>query len=562
MHLLVSPAGYVVGVRRSVPDFRVYVARDVEEAWLWQVRMREGEPLGLEGPGYAISAEGMTVLRDEIRREQLPVPEGLEDWEAELAERCSFAYRLGPLGLRFIACATSFRSFLDVWRFKDLDTGEVKVLGECLWAGQETFVSVVTEHPWVYHLKNRQIGYTTMAVAYDAWVLRFRAPNARVHLVSRTEDLAKKNILKPLKFGVERLPAEMALPVVGDTATTLELEGGPDDRRVAQAYAAKEPGRADTCMHLHLDEWAAMGKTSPGLPLDVWSAAEPTISKRGGTCHILCTGQGPIGYYADVWRLCEKGEGQLFASFIPATGARPEYTADFLARKRATAADKTKVMWEYPETPEDALAGGGDTRYPEADVNAAAQYARGLGPARTWIVNGRERKRRYVKAWDMAGPGPNADAVVGIVLDVTEPTWDVVGFIYNRGETYPVSARRIEAVHEAYPGPTVIEDNESGAAVRSFLNIPAEGYNGAHGQRVTPQMKAVMIDEVGVALAYQVLKWNPQECAQLDREVRRYKLPDEGIEQDCVMALAHGVYFAVHKLPELVPGTMLGAVHV
>jgi hypothetical protein len=46
---------------------------------------------------------------------------------------------------------------------------------------------------------------------------------------------------------------------------------------------------------------------------------------------------------------------------------------------------------------------------------------------------------------------------------------------YHESEDYPVTAWRIEQVHAEYPGTTYIEDNEAGAAVRSFLKIPRAG---------------------------------------------------------------------------------------
>lgn len=156
-----------------------------------------------------------------------------------------------------------------------------------------------------------------------------------------------------------------------------------------------------------------------------------------------------------------------------------------------------------------------------------------------------------MKAWDIAGPGEHSDAVVGIVVCVSEDVWDVVAMVYNRGEDYPVTARRIELLHEAYPGPTVIEDNEAGAAVRAFLSVGEE--DGVYGHRTTRQSKPVMIEELALALAYETIKWRPEECPQLDREVRRYRLPDDSIDQDCVMALALAIYFAVHE-PDLVSG--------
>lgn len=498
--------------------------------------------------------------------------EAPEDDDGEFLNERPVGYKLGPKGQRFVACChpvTGFREFLRVWHFLDQDTGRVKLLGEVLWPGQEHYALIAVLHLWVYFLKARQLGETTIAIAYDAWVMRFRTNNARVHLVSRTEDLAKRSLLKPLKAGLKALPPEMILPEAQVTTTIYELDAGPDDRRAAFAYPAKEPGRGETCSHLHLDEWAAMAETSPDLPKDVWAAAEPTISKQGGTCHILTTGTGPTGYYADTWRKCVSEEGQLFASFIKASGSRPEYSPEFLAAKQRSLGDDARFRHEYPETWQDALAGAGDTYFTTYEIDHAAEYARGAdqiglprekGRAMFYDKrNGKMRKRKYIKAWDIAGPGENSDAVVGTVIDVTEPVWDVVIQEVYHGEDYPTTAYHIELMHSRWPGLTAIEDNAAGAAVRSFLKLRDEEVIGFTTNR---QSKPVILSEVKYALAAQTLKWSAKECPKLDAEMRLYKLDDANIEQDTVMSLAIGVHHGAEAASEGNGGRILSVVRV
>lgn len=537
MHLYCAPDGVLIGFQdRS--DTRLHVCpTDDEDSWR-EILISGEKP---DDFGVAISEEGMAILWDEKER--------VEDSDEGLRH-----YQLGEKGRRFVRCALSFREFLNVWNFLDQDAGKQRSLGENLWPGQEEWVAHAAANEWVYFLKARQLGETTIAVAYDAWTLRFRA-NARVHLVSRTGPLAKDSLLKPLKYGMKRLPPEFDLPETSTTTMSLELDAGKDDRRIAVAYPAKEPGRGETCSHLHLDEWAAMMKTSPELPADVWASAEPTISKEGGTCHILTTGVGPDGFYADTWKDCVSEKGQLFASFIKASGSRPHYTKEWLASKRRSMNDDARFSHEYPETWEDALAGRGMSFFTAYEIDHAAVYARGLIPpifqrdqhgaiskirahGRYVDKMGREHTRRFVKAWDIGGPGEDSDASVGILLDVTEEVWDVRGFVYLEGTSYPETARNIEKLHLDYPGPTYIEDNSAGLAVRQFLTVPDEQ---VHGWKTTPQSKGPAIRGLKLALGYRLLKWRPEECRVLDTEMRNYKLEDQGIRQDTVMSLAIAV---------------------
>jgi hypothetical protein len=581
-HLYVTGDGDVLAVVESQDFARIYVAWDQETAERWYETFDTNELPAAPGDGIAVTDAALTTLVGSARpgdvgEMETIFPEGVTEDDDD--EPVPTGYRLGPKGRRIVRCShpeTGFREFLRVWHFLDQDTGQIKLLGEVLWPGQEHFALVAVLHAWVYFLKARQLGETTIAIAYDAWVLRFRTQNARVHLVSRTEELAKRSLLKPLKAGLKALPEEMRLPENQVTTTVYELDAGAGDRRAAYAYPAKEPGRGETCSHLHLDEWAAMAETSPDLPRDVWAAAEPTISKQGGTVHILTTGVGPSGYYADVWRKCVAEEGQLFASFIKAAGSRPEYTPEFLTAKKRSLGDDARFAHEYPETWQDALAGAGDTYFATFALDKAAENARGFAKANFYNTvdkdgnpvvreghtdkRGRKRRRKYVKFWDIAGPSERADAVVCVVLDVTEAVWDVVHMEYHKSEDYPVTAWRIEGVHAAYPGKTYIEDNEAGAAVRSFLKISPEQ---VEGNRTTRQSKPVMLSQVKHSLEAQELKWNPQEVPKLDSEMRTYKLSDASIEQDTVMALAGAVHFGVEAATaSQSEGRILGVVRV
>lgn len=561
----------VLAIVDGVPAWRVHVAWSDEQAAAWWGEF-DAEKIPESDGGQAISEEGFEALVGTGRpgragelepvfpekpdfpgSEGNPKPSAHPDADDQRyhsgSEEAPVGFRLGPKGLRFIACMhpqTGFRAFLGVWDFLDKDSGVHRTLGEALWPGQELVVEHVQEHARVYQLKARQLGETTLAVAYDGYVMRFRGHgNTRVHLVSRTEELAKTSLLKPMKDGLRTLPPEMRLPEKTDTTTVFEYNGGEGDRRIAVAYSAKEPGRGETCSHLHLDEWAAMMETSPELPKEVWAAAEPSISKDGGTAHILTTGVGPVGYYADVWKQCVGGDGPMYPCFIKASGSRPDYTPEFLARKKRDMADDAKFAHEYPDTWEDALAGAGEAYFPSALINEALIDARGFSPAGVYTHKrtGRTKKRKYVKAWDLAGPSDRADYVVCVVLDVTEPIWDVVHFERHKGEDYPVTARRIEHVHRLYPGITYVEDNEAGKAVRAFVNLTEDE---CKGHVTTRSSKPQCLAETKYALQDQALKWRDDECPALSAEMRVYKTEDAALVQDSVMALS----IAVHYGPE------------
>jgi hypothetical protein len=113
--------------------------------------------------------------------------------------------------------AEAFRAFLSVWHFRAQETKDVRLLGEHIWEAQELFIREIAEHPHAYALKARKLGQSTIACAYDGFVMRFRDENARVHLFSRREKAALEQ-LEAVKFGLQRLPAWLQLPTTRVTA--------------------------------------------------------------------------------------------------------------------------------------------------------------------------------------------------------------------------------------------------------------------------------------------------------------------------------------------------------
>jgi hypothetical protein len=363
-----------------------------------------------------------------------------------------------PHDLAFlIGAATGFRDFLGAWQFTDQESGKNRLLGEVLWPAQEEFVRMTaapeardrhTGKDWIFFLKARKLGETTIACAYDAWVMRFRDCNARVHLFSRRDDAAQE-LLATVRDGLERLPEWLQLPVTRSTTHQYVLRAGPDDRRLAKAYPAdNETAVENSCTHGHVDEWARMGN-----PRKVWQAIEPTMA---GSCHIVTTGLGPTNYSSTHWRRCLAGDARHHACFIGAL-ARPDRNEAWLAAQRK-GMDEQQFRQEYPSTWEDALSGGGEFVFRWKDLDAASIDTWGFGPAR--------EGRKYVKAWDI---GRLRDAAVGIVLDVTEDVHDVVAYERLRGASYPQIQHQIETMHRTYPGITAIEDNAAGQAVRENL---------------------------------------------------------------------------------------------
>lgn len=425
--------------------------------------------------------------------------------------------RADPSKIQVLAeCGESFRRFLDFWHFVDQETGEVRVLGGSLWSGQLEFIGAAELEQRVFYLKARKLGFSTLECAFDGWVMRFRDLNARVHLFSRRDDAAVE-LLSSVRFGLERLPEWMRLPAEQDTTHVYSLRAGPDDRRMAKAYPADEDTAVEaTCTHGHVDEWARMRN-----PRRVWQAIEPSMA---GSCHFVTTGMGPTNYTSRFWRKSVAEETGVLPFFVDAL-KRPGRDEEWLRRKwmNMPAQDARK---EYPMVPEDALSGEGDHFFEGEELDRAAEET--LGPSTG--IDG----RTYVKAWDI---GRHRDAAVGTVLDVTDAVVDLVRYERYRELPYPALQRMIEEVHRAYDGPTVIELNSAGEAVKENLDLPEDE---VIGFTTTGKSKPRILAGLKIGFQKELVRYDARTWSQLDVELRDYKIPDEHVVQDSVMSLAIG----------------------
>jgi hypothetical protein len=348
--------------------------------------------------------------------------------------------------------------------------------------------------------------------------MRFRDENARVHLFSRRERAALE-LLEAVKFGLQRLPDWLRLPVTRTTAHEFELDAGVHDRRIAVTY----PTTADTAVeatatHTHIDEWADMPR-----PDRIFASLEPTFSAAGCTSLLVTTGNGPANPSAAYWRRCLAGAGLHHPVFIPAT-ARPDRDDAWLEQKRRTMLPEA-FSTEYALSWEQAIAGPGGHVFTAEEVEAAMVDARPL-------VQSALPGRKYVIGWDI---GSRHDHSVGIVLDVSEEVFDVACYLRLKGD-YPQIQKAIQDLHLAFARSsfTVIENNSIGAAVADNLDIPVHQL-----RRFTTSTasKERIIEALRLRLQLQLLKFQPS-LKQLASELCDYQLPDTNCVQDSVIALA------------------------
>lgn len=413
-----------------------------------------------------------------------------------------------------LTAATDFRVFLRYWSFLDQATGRVFGLGTELWAGQEEAVAAFATHTKVWELKARKLGLSTLEIAYDAWCARFRDTNARVHLYSRRDDAAME-LLDGVKFGLERLPEWMRLPLVDINDHELTLYAGPDDRRLVKAYPASPNTAVEaTCTHGHVDELDRMP-----FAAKTWQAIEPTMS---GSAHIVTTINGPATFCAGFWRKAVTGDTEYYPLFVDALKRPGRDMAWWTKRKQSFG--ETETRREYPLRWEDALFGGTDFVFAGEDLDFAQEDARG--------PQGRHDGYVYANGWDI---GRHKDAAVGVTLELgSDEVVDVVHYERHRDTTYPVLQERVKYLDDLY-GATSVEANNAGEAVVENLDLPEGKVNLF---TTSAKSKARIIAQLSLAFQNQKLRYDKNRWPQLDAELRSYQWDDKALVQDSVMALA------------------------
>jgi Terminase RNaseH-like domain len=532
-----------------------------DESWLWVA----AGPARAEVLGSLLVADASQVRvafipperQDEVRAEleahRFPLLRGCEPTSVLVPTALAALRDADNLALLTSICsappAEALRAFLSLWRFRAQETRDVRTLdAENLWPAQEIFVSEITAHPHVYALKARKLGQSTIATAYAGYVARFRDPNARVHLYSRSERAALE-LLAAVRFGLDNLPSWLQLPTKRATLKSIEYDAGPTDRRLVVAYPTTDAVAVEaTATHSQIDEWSDMPR-----PDVVYQALEPTFSAQGCTSLILTTGNGPASPASDYWRRCLDGDALHHPVFLKAD-LRPDRDEAWFAAKRREMLP-SQFATEYPMHWRDALAGTSKLLFSDALIDHAGidtRYTSNPRPGFQFPIGQAQPRRRYVVGWDI---GSAQDASVGVVLDVTEsPMHDLADVVRLVKADYPTIQHAIENTAKRFPGSLcVIESNAMGAAVLQNLTIAAEGFT------TTAASKARILQQVALELQMQQLKWDLRAFRQLTDEMRAYTLPDDHVTQDCVIALALAVEHAAHA--HLQQGRLLGVIH-
>lgn len=350
--------------------------------------------------------------------------------------------------------------------------------------------------------KSRQIGISQVV----AFVVATEMLNGGTALIISRDQGAAAEFLGYVRTALLGDPHAPAIAT--DNAYALELVNG--GRAIGQS-ATRKAGRGIPATLVVLDEQAWQEYADL-----IWTAVLPTLATTEGRLLVLSTPNGYGNLFHRLWDEAQREDAGWSPHFLP-WWHHPQWAAepDWAARKK----DEDRLTDEqFAQEYDVDFARSGSAVFDPDQVKRMMRLAALQAP-----IAG----HTYVKGWDIAR---KQDAFVGFVFDISTSPFQVVHFERHLRLSYPDQATRIETIHKAYPGRTVVESNGVGDPLIQFLSIRVEEF------QTTALTKRNAID--ALLLLIQRNEIASPEIVEWLRELLVYQRDDKNIMQDTVMASA------------------------
>ena len=229
-----------------------------------------------------------------------------------------------------------------------------------LWDYQEDALKDYQEHRFTVVLKARQLGFTTLAMAYAVWQCLFQ-PRANILLISKSQDAADKN-LGMARFMYSFLPDWMKArgpELDGDAAKQLIFKfTSGSSNRIKSFAGTKTAGAGETASLVILDEFALMDD-----PANTYRTVKPTTD-AGGSLIIISTARGGSNMFAKIYRDGRRNLNGFKSIFQPWSVSHLITKEEYEMKKQDFANEPWLFYMEYPSSDEEAFRESGRPRFP------------------------------------------------------------------------------------------------------------------------------------------------------------------------------------------------------
>jgi hypothetical protein len=261
--------------------------------------------------------------------------------------------------LEFRKCAADPEYFIKTYIWIESERDPRGKEPFALWDYQERALDAYMQDRFVIILKARQLGFTTLAMAYAMWHCLFR-PRANILLISKSQDSADKN-LGMARFMYSFLPEWLKArgpELDGDAAKQMAFKF-PDGttNRLKSFAGTKTAGAGETASLVILDEFALMED-----PANTYRTIKPTTD-AGGRLIIISTARGGNNMFAKIYREGKRGQNEFTSIFEPWSSSRLITEAQYENKKREFISEPWLFYAEYPSTDEEAFRESGRPRF-------------------------------------------------------------------------------------------------------------------------------------------------------------------------------------------------------
>jgi len=233
---------------------------------------------------------------------------------------------------------------------------------------QHTYYNMLNEeHPNMQGarqiiLKARQEGFTSFISALFATDFLFR-PNSVSVIIAHDRETTKK-IFKKIHFYLDSYchkafgqDRNVILKTNSDTSLENNINGAQFYIRTA---GAKVGARGDTVNNLHFSECAFYPDTDIITAKEIVEGSLQQVPLGTGMVFIESTANGVGNYYQKTWELAKAGSSTYTPRFF-SWHDFPEYTDEYMERKRKEFSSEAMFKQEYPATEKEAfiLSGSG-----------------------------------------------------------------------------------------------------------------------------------------------------------------------------------------------------------
>jgi hypothetical protein len=471
-----------------------------------------------------------------------------------------------------------------------------------LWDYQERSLDAYLKQRFVVILKARQLGFTTLAMAYAMWQLLFK-PRANILLISKSQDSADKN-LGMARFMYSFLPEWLKArgpQLDGDAAKQMAFKFSDGTTNRLKSFAGtKTAGAGETASLVILDEFALMED-----PANTYRTIKPTTD-AGGRLIIISTARGGTNMFAKIYREGKRGINEFFSIFEPWNSSRLITEEQYELKKREFASEPWLFYAEYPSSDEEAFRESGRPRFSwiPAEESLEEFIHRGFiddGPMGLEFVHDEigslrlayppeaiEWQRQFVIAADPS-LGVGADYSAAHILQMHDDgTPEIVGYYHSNTIEPGDWAIELDAMGRYFtgsnqPSALMVVENAGGIGV-SLIDKLRNQFNYQNLYRYLPPVNAkrrraavfgfpttkatkpLIINRLAEFIAddgtgeAKILNIYPALREELSTYVRRENgttAGDVGCHDDLVMSLAIGLYVLLEEV-QPVGGHLIG----